>query len=54
MNLNEMRQAVKLLASEWNLGKRESGVHGNLCAWIYLFEVLSATDEMILCKKVKI
>ena len=25
MNYNEMKQAVKLLSKEWNLGKKEAG-----------------------------
>ena len=29
MKYNEMKQAVKLLSKEWNLGKKESGAdHG--------------------------
>lgn len=35
MYYSEMKQAVKLLANEWNLGKKECGATGNICAWIY-------------------
>ena len=38
MNIKEMRQAVEILGKEWNLGKKESGAEGNICAWIYLYE----------------
>ncbi len=40
MKQNEMKQAVKLLSKEWNLGKKEAGVDNDICAWIYLFDVL--------------
>ena len=31
-----MKQAVELLAKEWDLGKVSSKAKGNVCAWIYL------------------
>ena len=34
MKYNEMKQAVKLLSKEWNLGKKEAGVDNDICAWI--------------------
>ena len=37
MKYNEMKQAVKLLSKEWNLGKKEAGAYNDICAWIYLF-----------------
>lgn len=40
MKYNEMKQAVKLLSKEWNLGKKEAVVDNYICAWIYLFDVL--------------
>ena len=47
MKYRDMKQAVKLLDEEWNLGKREAGVTSNVCAWIYLMELLEKTDKFI-------
>lgn len=46
----EMKQAVKLLANEWNLGKKECGATGNICAWIYLFTVLEKSEKIVTYK----
>ena len=46
-----MKEAVTLLSDEWNLGKKESKSRGNICAWIYLFEILSQSDEIITYKE---
>ncbi len=50
MYYSEMKQAVKLLANEWNLGKKECGATGNICAWIYLFTVLEESEKIITYK----
>lgn len=50
MNYFEMKQAVKLLANEWNLGKRECGATGDICAWIYLFSVLEESEKIVTYK----
>lgn len=50
MYYSEMKQAVKLLANEWNLGKKESGATGNICAWIYLFTILEESEKLLLTK----
>lgn len=42
-----MKQAVKLLASEWDLGEKESGASRKLCAWIYLMEILEETEQFV-------
>ncbi len=47
MKYNEMKQAVKLLSKEWNLGKKEAGADNDICAWIYLFDVLQESDRII-------
>ena len=47
MKYNEMKQAVKLLSKEWNLGKKESGADNDICAWIYLFDVLQESEKII-------
>lgn len=51
MNLKEMKQAVKLLAEEWNLGKEECRATGNICAWIYLINILAESEKMQLIKE---
>lgn len=51
MKLREMRQAVNLLANEWDLGKVSSQAKGNVCAWIYLFEILEETERMVIEKE---
>lgn len=51
MNYNEMKQAVKMLSEEWNLGKRESGAKNDICAWIYLFEILQESEKIIKYKE---
>lgn len=53
MNYSEMKQAVKLLANEWNLGKKESGASNNICAWIYLFTILEESEKIISYKDEK-
>lgn len=47
MNYSEMKQAVNLLSKEWNLGKRESGAEGDICAWIYLFSILEESEKIV-------
>ena len=51
MNIKEMRQAVDILGKEWNLGKKESGAEGNICAWIYLMEILEESEKIITYKE---
>lgn len=50
MYYSEMKQAVKLLANEWNLGKKECDATGNICAWIYLFTVLEESEKIVTYK----
>lgn len=50
MNYSDMKQAVKLLANEWNLGKKECGAIGDICAWIYLFEILEESEKIVTYK----
>ena len=51
MNIKEMKQAVEILDKEWNLGKKESGAEGNICAWIYLMEILEESEKIITYKE---
>ncbi len=46
-----MKQAVKLLDKEWNLGKKESGTTSDICAWIYLMDVLKETKQLVYYRK---
>ncbi len=48
MYYSDMKQAVKLLHSEWDLGKRECGAKDDICAWIYLFDVLEESEKIII------
>ena len=50
MYYSEMKQVVKLLANEWNLGKKECGATGNICAWIYLFTILEESEKIVTYK----
>ena len=45
MRYKDMKQLVGILSREWNLGHKDSGAPKSLCAWLYLFEILKATDE---------
>lgn len=51
MKYKDMKQAVKLLGNEWNLGKKESGATNNICAWIYLMEILKETEQFVYYKE---
>lgn len=51
MKIKDMKQAVLLLSKEWNLGKKESGATNNICAWIYLMEVLEETEQFVYYKE---
>ncbi len=46
-----MKQAVKLLENEWDLGEKESGASRHLCAWIYLMEILEETERFVYYKE---
>lgn len=51
MKIKDMKQAVFLLSKEWNLGKKESGATNNICAWIYLMEILEETEKFVYYKE---
>ena len=44
MKYRDMKQAVKLLDKEWNLGKIEAETISDICAWIYLMQILEETE----------
>lgn len=41
-----MKSVVNLLLEEWDLGRKVSNAQGDICGWIYLFDILSYADEM--------
>ena len=51
MKYKDMKQAVKLLEDEWDLGEKESGASRHLCAWIYLMEILEETEQFVYYKE---
>jgi len=51
MTIKDMEQAVRLLDEEWNLGKKEAGTTSNICAWIYLMEILEETEQVVYYKE---
>lgn len=51
MKYRDMKQAVKLLDKEWNLGKREAETISDICAWIYLMQILEETEQFIYYRK---
>ena len=38
---------LKLLSKEWNLGKKEAEADNDICAWIYLFDILEESETII-------
>lgn len=51
MKYKDMKQAVKLLDKEWNLGKREAETTSDICAWIYLMQILEETEQFLYYRK---
>lgn len=47
MTIKDMKQAVKLLSKEWDLGKKSAGANNDICAWIYLMEILEETEKFV-------
>jgi Acetyltransferase (GNAT) family. len=41
------KNCVKLLNKEWQLGRKQSHATGDICAWIYLFEILRYSDKLL-------
>ena len=50
MTIKEMKQAIKLLSKEWNLGKQEAEADNDICAWIYLLDILQESEKIITYK----
>ena len=47
MKYKDMKKAVELFETEWDLGDRESGAPRKLCAWIYLMGILEETEQFV-------
>ena len=48
MNFKDAREIVRLLDNEWDLGKKSSGGKKNVCAWIYLCEIMEESEEIVI------
>lgn len=51
MKIKHMKQAVNLLDNEWDLGEKEAKASGNICAWIYLMEILEESEKIVTYKE---
>ena len=51
MYYSEIKQAVKLLANEWNLGKKECGATSDICAWIEILAILEESEKIVTYKE---
>lgn len=47
MKYKDMKEIVKLFQEEWDLGELESGAPKELCARIYLFDILEDSDYYV-------
>ena len=41
------KQVVEMLSNEWDLGKTKSGAKGKIAGWIYLYEILEESEELV-------
>ena len=53
MKLSDAKQIVNLFSEEWDLGKRTSGGKKNVCAWIYLCDIMAESEKIIIKRKDK-
>ena len=47
MKIKDMKQAVRLLENEWNLGEKESGASRHISAWINLMQIHEETEQFV-------
>jgi hypothetical protein len=47
LKLKHYKECINLLDKEWQLGKTQSQAKGNICAWIYMFEILKYSDKLL-------
>ena len=50
MKYKEKKQVVDMLYNQWDLGKTRSHAKGKTAAWIYLYEILEESEEIVLEK----
>lgn len=51
MNYSEIKQAVKMLIVEWNLGENEAKADNDICTLTYLMVILESSEEIVKYKK---
>lgn len=44
--IGNIKDCVKMLADMWDLGKKRCGAKDNICAWIYMLEILIYTTKL--------
>ena len=49
MKYKHIKECVKMLNDEWDLGKEASKSEGNICAKIYMLEILIYGSRLIVC-----
>jgi ribosomal protein S18 acetylase RimI-like enzyme len=49
MKFKDWKVFVDIVHEEWDLGRKKSKAEGKICAWLYLFETLSTSNELIVC-----
>ena len=42
------KQIVDMLVNEWDLVKTRSDAKGKTAGWVYLYEILEASEELVL------
>ena len=47
MNHSYKKQIVDMLVNEWDLGKTRAGAKGKTAGWIYLYEILEESEELV-------
>lgn len=53
MKLRDAKQIVDMFSQEWDLGKKSSGGKKNVCAWIYLCDIMAESEKIIIKRKDK-
>ena len=51
MLIFNLKKMTDLLYEEWDLAKLKSGAKGKTCAYIYLFEILSESEKIVIKKE---
>lgn len=51
MLIFNLKKMTNLLYEEWDLAKLKSGAKGKTCAYIYLFEILSESEKIVIKKE---